>query len=88
MRRGNRKRKRTDRAAAEEAAQAIWRDKEVARRIEREQDDALERVKLRNETLAVYEEVRRRAAARESEGAKIAGKEFDHNVEDDMERLR
>jgi len=82
------KRKRMNRAAVEEAKQALWRDKEVARRIEREQDDALERVKLRNETLAVYEEVRRRAAARDSEGAKIAGKDLEHDAEDDVERLR
>ncbi|MDR2589767.1 MAG: hypothetical protein LBC71_02080 [Oscillospiraceae bacterium] len=40
--------------------QAAWREKEVARRIEREQDDALERVKLREETLALYETVRKR----------------------------
>jgi len=40
--------------------QAIWRDKEIARRIAREQDDYLERIKLRDETLAFYEEVRRR----------------------------
>jgi len=59
MRRGNR-RKKMDRIAVDEAKQAIWRDKEIARRIEREQDDAYERVKLRNETLALYEEVRRR----------------------------
>ena len=55
------------RAAREEAKQAIWRDKEVARRIEREQDDAIEIIKLKNETLAIYEEVRRRAAEREKE---------------------
>ena len=61
MKRGNR-RKRMDRIAVDEAKQALWREKEVARRIEREQDDALERVKLRNETLALYEEVRRRHA--------------------------
>ena len=61
MRKGN-KRRRMGRAAVDEAKQALWRDKEVARRIEREQYDALERVTLRNETLAFYEEVRRRHA--------------------------
>jgi len=45
-----------------EAEQVIWRDKEIARRIEREQDGAYERVKLKNETLAFYDEVRRRHA--------------------------
>ena len=59
MRRGN-KRKRMDRTAIDEAKQALWRDKEVARRLEREKDDAIERIKLRNETLALYDEVRRR----------------------------
>ena len=61
MRRGD-KRKRRDRVAVDEAKQAVWRDKEVARRLEREQDDALERIKLRNETLALYEVVRQRHA--------------------------
>jgi len=64
MRSGN-KRKKMNRAAVDEAKQALWREKEVARRIEREQDDALERVKLRNETLALYEEVRRRHAKKD-----------------------
>ena len=54
--------KKLGRAAVDEAKQAIWREKEVARRLEREQDDAMEVIKLRNETLAMYEEVRRRHA--------------------------
>ena len=62
MRRDNNKRKRITRAAADEAKQALWRDKEIARRLAREQEDALECVLLRNETLALYEEVRRRHA--------------------------
>ena len=61
FRRGSRRR-RVTRAAVDEAKQALWRDKEIARRIEREDEDALERVKLRNETLALYDEVRRRHA--------------------------
>jgi hypothetical protein len=56
------KKRRTDRVALSEAEQALWRDKEVARRIEREQDGAYERVMLKNETLAIYDEVRRRHA--------------------------
>lgn len=60
--RNRKKTKKMGRAAVDEAKQALWREKEVARRIEREQDDAIEIVKLRNETLAMYEEVRRRHA--------------------------
>ena len=62
LRRSGDKRKRITRAAADEAKQALWRDKEIARRIAREQEDALERVLLKNETLALYEEVKRRHA--------------------------
>jgi hypothetical protein len=71
FRRGNKavKKRRSDRIAPSEAEQAIWRDKEVVRRIEREQDGAYERVTLKNETLAIYDEVRRRHAKDdESEG--------------------
>jgi len=64
FRRGNKpvRRRRTGRTALSEAEQAKWRDKEVVRRIEREQDGAYERVTLKNETLAIYDEVRRRHA--------------------------
>jgi len=55
-------RKKISRVAVDEAKQALWRDKEVQRRIDREDEDAFERVKLRNETLALYDEVRRRHA--------------------------
>ena len=61
--------RRPGRIAYDEAKQAAWREKEVQRRITREVDDAYHRVQLRNETLAFYTEVRRRAAAREREGA-------------------
>ena len=54
------KRSRKNRIELDEEKQAVWRDKEIARRIAREQDDYVERIKLRNETLAFYEEVRRR----------------------------
>ena len=62
MRRDKSKRKRMGRIAIDEAKQAIWRDNEIARRIAREQEDALECVMLKNETLALYDEVRRRHA--------------------------
>jgi len=80
--------KKMGRAAVEEAKQALWRDKEVARRIEREQYDALERVKLRNETLAIYDEVRKRAEAREREGAIIIQRDTDETDSADIERFR
>jgi tRNA U34 2-thiouridine synthase MnmA/TrmU len=56
------------RRAVDEAKQAAWREKEVQRRIDREQDDAFAIVQLRNETLAVYEEVRQLAIIREKLG--------------------
>jgi len=56
------RRRRKDREVLGEPEQAKWRDKEVARRIVREQDGAYERVMLKNETLALYDEVRRRHA--------------------------
>ena len=62
MRRGNNNRKRMDRTAVDEAKQALRRDREISRRLEQENDDAVERIKLREETLAFYEEVRRRYA--------------------------
>lgn len=76
MRRDNNRRKRMTRAAVDEAKQALWRDKEVARRIAREEEDALERVILKNETLAMYEEVRRRHA-KEDEMEKPGSKLYD-----------
>ena len=81
-------RRRITKAAADEAKQALWRDKEVARRIEREQSDAYERVKLRNETLAIYDEVRKRAAARESEGIKYVETDPDDITTEDIESFR
>ena len=76
MRRDNNKRKRMTRAAIDEAKQALWRDKEVARRIAREEEDAIERVMLKNETLSLYEEVRRRHA-KEDESEEPVSKLYD-----------
>jgi len=84
--RGSRYKKRT-RIAVDEAKQALWRDNEIVRRLEREQEGAIERVKLREETLALYDEVRRRAAARESEGALMSGRGWEE-MEGDVERFR
>lgn len=87
--RGSERRSRKTRVAVEEAQQAKWRDNEIRRRIEREQDGALERVKLRNETLALYDEVRRRAAAREAEGALHSSKGWESvDDADNLERFR
>ena len=82
------RRRRITKAAIDEAKQALWRDKEIARRIEREQSDAYERVKLRNETLAIYDEVRKRAAARESEGIKYVESDPNNIATEDIEHFR
>jgi len=63
--RGKKRRKRMNRVERDEAKQALWRDQEIERRLEREQHGANERVKLREETLALYDEVRKRHADRE-----------------------
>jgi len=87
--RSNDRRSRKTRVAVEEEKQAIWRDKEIARRIAREQEDAFERVQLRNETLALYDEVRKRAASRDAEGALHSGKGWESMENDeDLERFR
>ena len=86
--RKDKKRSKRYRVAPEERAQAIWRDKEIARRIAREEEDALERFKLRNETLALYDEVRRRAAAREAEGILVSSRDWQNVVKEDIERFR
>jgi len=81
---GDTKRKRTGKLPPDEVKQAIWRDKEVARRIEREQDDAYERITLRNETLAYYETVRQRHAKKDA--LERLGLNTDENF-DDMKSL-
>ena len=58
-----------NREAIEEEKAVVLRDNEIRRRLEREENEALERVILRNKTLELYDEVRRRAAAREKEAA-------------------
>ena len=50
----------------EEEKAVVWRDKEIRRRLDREQEEAIRYVELRNQTLALYEECRRRAAALEN----------------------
>ena len=59
--------KKPSRAAMAEEQAAVLRDKEIRRRLEREEIEALEHVEKLNKTLELYDEVRRRAAAREKE---------------------
>ena len=51
----------------EEKQATLIRDREIRRRLNSEQEDAAEFVRKRNKTLALYEEVRRRAEIRERE---------------------
>jgi len=51
----------------EEKKAVLLRDSEIRRRLDREQEDAVKFVQKRNRTLDLYDEVRRRAAARERE---------------------
>jgi len=52
--------------ALEEEEAAKLREREIYRRIEREQEDAIRRIELQNHTFELFEEVRRRAAATEA----------------------
>ena len=58
-------RPRIGRKAMSEQKAAEMRDREVHRRIEREQEHAARQVELRNKTFELYEQVRRNAAERE-----------------------
>jgi len=60
IKKNDKHRGRKGRVAVDEAKHALWRDNEVARRVKIEDDVAHERARLRNETLAIYEEVKRR----------------------------
>ena len=69
----------------DEVKRAIWRDREIAHRIEREDGDAFERVKLRNETLALYEKVRQRHAKKDA--LERLGIEVDNDKLDELKGL-
>jgi len=56
----------TDRKAPGEAEASKWRAKEIQRRLDREQEDAVRRVELRNKTLELYEQVRKNAENEEN----------------------
>ena len=45
-------------AAMEEKEAALWRDKEIQRRLDREQEEAEKYLERRNKTLELYDQVR------------------------------
>lgn len=55
-------RKPSKKPALSESAASRIRDREIQRRIDREQEDAARRVDLRNKTFELYEQVRKNAA--------------------------
>jgi len=63
---GTRPRK-IEKAAMEEKEAVEWRDREIQRRLDREQEDAIKQIELRNKTLELYEQVRKEAAEAEQE---------------------
>jgi len=58
--------KKTTKNILEENEAAVIRDRAIHQKIEREQEDAEQRVMLRNKTLELYEEVRRNAEKNEA----------------------
>jgi len=70
--------------AMSEPEASRWREKEIQRRLDREQEEAVKRVDLRNKTLELYEQVRRNAAAAENEsgGMKLESNGADSGVTD------
>ena len=74
--------RRPGKAAIEEEKAAEWREKELRRRLDREQEDFEMRVELRNKTLELYEQVRRNAAEQEKEAA-ISGESSKSGSEND-----
>ena len=79
-------RPKTRRAAMEENEASKWRDKEINRMLDREQDEAEKHVELRNKTLELYEQVRKNAASGKATVEKsefvIRNSEFDGSPED------
>ena len=63
------KSRRPKRKALDEQRAAVLRDNEIKRRLEREQDDAMRRVELRNRYFELLEQVRHNAAEAEREDA-------------------
>ena len=67
-------RKPTVRSTPEEKA-VIYREHEIQRRLDREQEESARYVELRNKTLALYEQVRKNAEAAEKAAAQNDTKE-------------
>lgn len=57
--------RKTGKVAIEEEKAAKLREKEIQRRLNREQEDAARFIELRNKTLDLYDQVRKRANERE-----------------------
>ena len=79
--------KRPSRPVLEEERAAELRHNEIRRRLEREERLALEHIELRNKTLALYDEVRRRAAAREKEAATASEIEPENALQEPLAAL-
>ena len=60
-----------NRAAMEEKEAVEWRDREIQRRLDREQEEAVHCVELRNKTLELYEQVRRNASIAEKQDSTV-----------------
>ena len=61
------RRPKISKAAMEEQEAAQWRDREIKRRLDREQEEAAQYVELRDKTLGLYEQVRKDAAAKQAQ---------------------
>jgi len=55
-----------DKAAMEEDEAVLWRDKEIQRRLDREQEEAEEYLERQNKTFELYEQVRKNAEINEA----------------------
>jgi len=65
------RRPKSGRAAMSESEAMERRDRDIRRRIDLEQEECARQVELRNKTLDLYEQVRRKAAAAEEQGEDI-----------------
>ena len=68
----------------EEAVAVLLRDHEIQRRLDREQEECAYQVEMRNKTLALYDEVRKRAAERERLAASTETKAPDEKAVPDV----
>ena len=75
------RRPKTGRVAMDEKRAAVLRAKEIQRRLDREQEEAIRQIERRNKTLELYEQVRRNAAAAEGDSA-AAAVDFEADAQD------